>query len=442
MRVWSLIAASSVVLMSAGAVSAQSLIQSPEFAAPDIYGRGKNIGVLERERPDYDAVGIHAGGFTIYPKLDVETDYIDNVFAAATGEKSDVTFSINPVITAQSNWGRHSLSLQASVDQTEFSHYASEDTTAWYVRADGRIDVHGQSYINFGADVQHQYEPRGNAVSIGNTAHPVSYDTEGLYVRGVYGEDRIRASFDGAFRNIAYDNVAVLTQVPGGVFAGIAQESLRNLYSYGGAGRIDYALTPDEAVFAKVTVTSSDYLHGTMNVSAATDRRDAVEVQALTGATFDITALTRGEVGVGYVDHDYQSRFYRALSGFSLAAKVDYFPSQLVTLSMVAARQVRDAAFSNASGFFANTIAVEADYELRRNIIVSAATGYEYDQFAGINRNDNVWNLQGQARYFLTRNIGIGATLSYADRQSTGAVATIGPKFTETRAGLSLVFQR
>jgi hypothetical protein len=438
MRIWSIIAASTALLLSAGGACAQSLIAVPDFGTPtDLYGRGKNTSVLERERPDYQAIGIHDGGFTIYPRLVVSGETDSNVYATPNG-KSDSLVRITPSVVAQSNWGRHSLTLTASAEQTVFDHYTAEDSTTWALRGVGRIDVHGQSYISVGGDIQHSVVARESEVTVIDTKHPVTFNTQGVYIRALYGEDRIRASVDGVYRNFQYDN----TTDTSGAFV---QEDERNFADYSGSGRVDYALSPDEALFGKASYDKLIYDLGTMNAplpaGAFTDKRNSTTWRALTGANFDISNLARGEIGVGYIDREYESDNFTPVKGFSAAAKVEYFPTRLLTVTVVAQRQVQDASFSTTGGFFQNIVTGEADYELRRNIIVSGAAGYEVDQFQGQNRTDHVWNVQGQGRYFMNRNVGIGATLSYANRDSNLAYPQ-APHFEETRFALSLVFQR
>ena len=437
MRIWSMIAVSSALLLSAGAATAQTLISVPDFGAPAIYGRGKNVSVLERDRPDYQAIGVHNGGFTIYPRIVVAVETIDNVYASPN-KTSDTAEVISPSVVAQSNWGRHSLSLYARLDESQYNHLKAEDTTAWVLQGNGRIDVHGESYINIGADLQHQFEARGSQVSVIDTVHPVAFNTQGFYIRGLYGEDRFRGALDANYRAFQYQNQTQTDGTP-------AIEDARDFHNYALGGRLDYALTPDEALFGKFTYTDTQYIHGTMDAAAPggafTDKRNSTETNTLVGGNFDITGLARGEVGVGYVDRKYQSVNFKEVAGLSVAAKVEYFPTQLLTLTLVGQRQVNDSSFSSTGGYFQNTITGEADYELRRNIIISGAGGYERDQFPGLNRNDSVWNGQLQGRYFLTRDVGLGAKLSYVKRDSNEPYPQ-APHYDETRFMLSLVFQR
>ena len=437
-------------LLAAGGAAAQALNEETDFGLPQYYGRGKNVSVMERERPDYQALGVHAGGFTVFPKLEVGLDYTDNAFAVSgssgnqqppfNGPKSDIGFIVSPSILAQSNWGRHALAVLASVKNEAFANYPSEDRTAYTVQSTGRIDVHGDSYINLGFDTEHDYEDRGSTTTQTQAAKPVSYDTQGIFARGLYSADRFRAALDLDFRNYHYFDVAQINPPIGGVPQPntIVDESLRD-FTQGRVGlRTDYALTPDEAVFAKFTVSEGDYFTG----NVFSPKRNYQETQYLVGANFDVTALTRGEIGLGFVDREYTLSFYRGISGLAAKVKVEYFPTQLVTVTLTGQRLVEDAAFSQAGGYFENLVTLGADWEAKRNIIVSALAGYEIDQFDGIDRTDTVANVKLIGRYFLSRYVGLGTTVSYTNRGSTGTPGLTGPVYDETRILFSLVFQR
>ncbi len=430
-------------LFFCGAVHAQSsapvIQQDTTYDIQQYYGRGKNVSVLERPRPEYEAIGIQVGGFFLYPKVESGLSYTDNVFASApdapaslypqsSGPKSDEVFTLNPSIVAQSNWGRHALRLLADVHDVDYFRYRSEDQLAYVLRADGIINVHGESTINLGVDASKQYEDRGNIYATSNTIRPVHYTTESAYVRGTYAQDRFRFGLSGDYRRYDYYNTAA---VGGGVIA----ENTRNQDVWTTGGRVDYALSPDTALFAKIDYTKDHY---DIN-SVFSPARNSTSTAVLGGVNFDITSLARGEIGVGYVDRSYDYAGYRSLKGLAAALKVEYFPTQLMTVTVDVKRRPEDAAFETAGGFFQNSVIGTVDYELRRNWIVSAAAGYEADNFQGAPRNDTVWNAGLATRYFLSRHVGISGNLGYIDRDSSGAAA--GPRYKTTRVGVALVFQ-
>ncbi len=444
-RVSSLALAIGMTVSVTGA-AAQALNEETDFGLPQFYGRGKNVSVMERDRPDYQATGLRVGGFTVLPKIEMGLDYTDNLFAVNgnsgstspypfNGPKTDIGFVVDPSIAIQSNWGRHSLTALANVREEEFADFPSENRTAYSAQTYGRIDVHGDSYLTMGIDGEHDYEDRGSTVTQEQAVTPVPYDTQGAFFRGVYGEDRLQAELEGDVRNFHYDSVNQLnlngTQSP-------IDEALRDFTQGQIGGRVNFALTPDEAVFIKTDYSDGDYLYG----AVGSPKRNYDEVRVLGGANFDITALARGEIGLGYVDRDYALASYHGIKGFAASAKIEYFPTQLLTLTLTGQRLVQDAAFSTASGYFENLVTLGADWEVKRNFILSGLVSEEIDQFQGISRTDDLTDFKLIGHYFINRNVGLNATFVYSDRTSNGAPLTIGPIYDETRFLISVVLQR
>src|SRR4051794_39030251 len=58
----------------------------PIYTVPASAQAGQAVGVLERERPAYDAKGIPLGGFRLYPQLNFDTAHDDNVFRLPAGQ--------------------------------------------------------------------------------------------------------------------------------------------------------------------------------------------------------------------------------------------------------------------------------------------------------------------------------------------------------------------
>jgi hypothetical protein len=430
-------------LFFAGAVRAQTSAplfqQDTTYDIEQYYGRGKNVSVLERPRPEYEAAGIQTGGFFLYPKVESGLSFSDNVFASASDAapsiypqsgppKSDESFSLRPSIVAQSDWGRHGLRLQADIQNVDYFRYRTEDQLGYLLKADGLINIHGDSALNLGLSTAKQYEDRGNVYESSGTKRPVHYTTENAYVRGSYVQDRFRFGLTGDYSRFDYYNAAA-------VAGGIIPENTRNQGTWVGTGRLEYALSPDTAVFAQVDYGKTHYDISTV----ASPARDSQSTQVLGGVNFDLTSLARGEIGLGYVDRDYDYFAYRSLKGLAAALKVEYFPTQLMTVTLNVKRRPQDAAFESAGGFFQTSATGTVDYELRRNWIVSAAGGYESDDFQGASRTDSVWNGGIATRYFLSRHVGISGNVGYIDRDSSGAAP--GPRYKTTRVGIALVFQ-
>ena len=85
----------------------------------------------------------------------------------------------------------------------------------------------------------------------------------------------------------------------------------------------------------------------------------------------------------------------------------------------------------------ANAVQIGLDYELRRNVIVSLAAGYEKDRFFGQLRKDNVATSDARVKYLLNRFSSISAYYQFTARSSDVPVFN----FDKHRVGLNVTAQ-
>ena len=76
----------------------------------------RGAGVLDRPKPELEPLGVRAGGFLIFPKVELGTSYDDNVFATENNEEGDFLFQVLPTVTVESDFNRHLLSFSAGAN--------------------------------------------------------------------------------------------------------------------------------------------------------------------------------------------------------------------------------------------------------------------------------------------------------------------------------------
>lgn len=402
----------------------------PATSLAQDYSRGRNVSVTQRERPEYDAVGMRAGGFTLLPKVEISGQSLSNALAAGSNEQSDTALIVAPSILARSNWGRHALQLQGNLTVKRNKDFSGNDQTAGSLQALGRVDIYGQSYMTVLVDGGRAYDDRFSSGFPQSAADLPKYGTASLAVRGVYEAGRVRTSGGIEARSIDYNTVKSVTGTR--IDLNGRDVDITKL-----TGRVEYGLNPDAAVFGEFAYTISSYGHsgGIFGPS-----RDSKETAGLVGANFDITRLARGEVGIGYVKREYDSPSYRSIPGVTARAKIEYLPTQLLTLTFNAKRSVVDSVDLTSGGYFSTSAGLLADYELRRNLLVNAKVDYTKEDYRGIDRNDKVATIGVGARYLVNRTVSLGASISRYDRESSGANAY--RSFDSTDVFLTLVLKR
>jgi len=130
---------------------------------------------------------------------------------------------------------------------------------------------------------------------------------------------------------------------------------------------------------------------------------------------------------------------YKPINGPSAKVQVQWFPTQMTTVTVVGQRAVGDAGVPGSAGFLLSTGSVQIDHELLRNLILTAQGSYGTDQYNGINRTDDVASAGLSANWLLTHHVGLTLAYTYTDQSSSGAQK--GLSFEDNRLMLSANLQ-
>jgi hypothetical protein len=390
----------------------------------------RNVGVLDRPRPDYDAAGMRSGAFVILPRLTTTVDFDDNIYAGSTQKTSDTVVLIQPEVTVRSDWSRNMIEGYARAAFSEYASHSSENTTEFEVRGNGRFDIADDSNLNGGARYARLMEPRYLSTTTQNVRHPVRYDLSGLNFGGVQTFNRLRLVGDVKLMDYSYDNAQ-------NTLGQSVLEQDRDRTEWFESGRVEYAYSPDTALFVAGSLNQRSYR---LKPPASLFNRDSNGFDLAAGARLDLSHLARGEFQLGYLSQDYDSNLFHSVNGVSMHGKVDFFATPLTTVTVSADRAVGDAADPRASGYLTTDVGAEVDHELRRNIILTAKVSYGRDEYKGIQRTDDRWNARIGATYLLNRNVGVSIHYDYLDISSSGGDRINSYKVNQLL--VSLVLQR
>eukprot|EP01039_Chlorochromonas_danica_P012356 gene12356-14110_t len=150
-------ASSAVLACALGLFSTSALAQTQ---AVDEQAASRNAGVLDRARPDFDAVGIRAGSFLILPKATTTVDVSDNIYASTTNAVSDTGGVFQPEVTIRSDWSRNLLEMYARAAFSTYASHGSENATEAEIRGSGRYDIQEGWNLNGGLGYAYLAEPR------------------------------------------------------------------------------------------------------------------------------------------------------------------------------------------------------------------------------------------------------------------------------------------
>jgi hypothetical protein len=417
-------------LTAAGTAGAQSfggIEQAPQ------YSRGYNTAVRERPHPEWAPIDLDLGGFTLQPQIALTTLYNSNEKYASENAQSDVSFRIQPALQLGSNWNRNGFGLTAFLAQTEYARFSEDDSTEYGVTGTGRLDVQNDLTVDLRASDQHLVLARSDPDVPVDSLGPAMFDRQNF--QGTVTKTLPRFQLQGvvAVRNEDYGHVGA---PDGGEYDFTGRNGTYTSYS----GRVSYGLSPAVAVFVGGLYDQS-FRPKFNNVA-----QDADGVNLAGGVNFDLTRLARGEIAVGYLYQEYDTPNTPADSGVAFSANLQYFPTQLTTISISADRNSAPASVAGSPGGISLDGSVTVDHELLRNVILTAgaqAGQIDYRNFrinnAVENRTDRSYGGSLGATYLMNRLVSWEAQYAYVDYHSTDALRR---SYTDSRLSLTLRLTR
>lgn len=418
----------SLILAAAGVAGAlPTLAMAQTDAGP--FARDRNVSVKERARPAYDAQGVRSGAFLVYPKMEATVSNLDNVFATALGQVSDTVVTASPSVRAVSQWSRHQVEAYANASAFRYDKVSSQNNTAYAVGGSGRVDVVRGTSFSPSASFSHIVEPRTSAEAPDQPAEGIEYDQTVLDFFAEHESGAVRFEGRVGARKSTFDDARLQS---GAVF----NTSYRDNTSVEGQARVAYAVSPALSLYVAGIANRWNFKD-----SLTTDiGRDSHGYQVAVGSNFDISRLARGEVQVGYLNQEFSDRRAGNVDGLAVLGTVEYFPTQLITLTASAERSVRATGVIGAAAALHSQASIQADYELFRNVILSARVQKAQDDYRGNDRKDDLTGLMFGGQYLLNRNLGLNIIYNRDEQDSSGLQR--GRTFTADRVQLGVVLQR
>jgi hypothetical protein len=280
-----------------------------------------------------------------------------------------------------------------------------------------------------GASFGHQSEPRTSASSQLQSEEPIEYDVTSAYVAATRTSGRVKLSGRGDIRDFNYEDGVTSTGV-------VVDQDDRDRTVSALTGRVDVALSPATALFLQGTANDRDYDVASTLTTAA---RDSSGFELLAGANFELGAVARGEVAAGYIEQNFDESVYEDLSGLGARVSLEWFPTQLTTVTLTGARTIEDSAIVGSGGYVSVNTALQIDHEFRRNVILSGQVSYGNDDYDGIDRTDKRIGVTATATYLINRHLGASLSASHYEQNSDGADS--GVNFDINKLMVSLVTQ-
>ena len=153
---------------------------------------------------------------------------------------------------------------------------------------------------------------------------------------------------------------------------------------------------------------------------------------------FELAAPFRGEIAVGSFEDDRDDPTFGKTNGLNVAANVQWFPTQLTTVTFQANRGVSDTGLLTAASAVNTGYGVRVDHELLRNVLLFGRVRQEKNDYQGatIDREDKALSAGIGAAWKLNKNARVETEYSFRSQDSSGVNA--GPSLDQNVISVGL----
>ena len=379
----------------------------PSLADPDNREQvpPEDTPVKNRQQPGYEPVGIRAGSWMFSPSLISGGFYDSNVFSSNTVKRSDIAAVFEPSLRARTLWDQHGIDLKLDAQSTVYNQNSGLDQTNASLKGNAWFDIAHDLAVLTNFQIAHLNEGVGTLNSPANAVQPTPYNL-------LSGDVSLRKEFNRLTTSIGLRTDSYEFGTTRAQDGTIINQSSRDGQIYSVHGRVDYAFSSTLGWFSAVEGNERN-IRGTPGHTL-----DSQGYRALSGFTVELTNLISAEFGAGYVQQRFVDPTIGTIEGPTYRARLTWRPTRLLDVHFNAEQLVTQTADTSSVGVLANALQLGADYELRRNIILSLAAGYESDRFFGQLRKDHVITSDASIKYLLNRFGAISVFYRYTARNS------------------------
>jgi hypothetical protein len=352
--------------------------------------------------------GVPLGAFRLYPTLQLNANYDDNIYRTDAGVVDDSFFTEVPGFVLQSNWLRHELNLFGNVTAYQYASKSSENRNDWNLGGSGRLDITNGFDLIANGSYNLLHEARTSPDQPGYAKSPTEYSLGQAHAAIGYHPYHFSFTVGGDYSRYDYDP----TQLIG--FADLNNND-RNRDEYSGYVKGGYEFSPGYAVFIQANYRDIQY-------DLKTDRtglnRTNHGYSMNSGLDMLVTDLIKGQIFIGYLKENYAVGL-SDVSGFNFGANVDWNPSPFWTLHLTASRTPSATTVAKASASDDQTVRLGVDYAILPTVTIVAHGSYTDSDFLGSVRHDKYSEGGIGATYFANRYVDLKVEFTHQERSSS-----------------------
>ncbi len=368
------------------------------------------VSVRARQRDAFQPDGIRIGNYVLFSEVGFRAGWTaDSAQTTRTGDHSRFQVAPDFAFELHSQFQRHQLDFKVEgrpigLDDGEVRAIDGQIKTNWRIAIDHANSFYGSAAMSIRHEEDLADERPGG---VGSRSSITKSNVEAGYALRT---GRIDAAIGARYQRWDFSDVAL----------GDGTQISHDAHDYGLLQpfvQLGYRLSPGYKVFASVGGRWQD------NRGDGVIDRDARGSEAHAGVELELSPVMRLMLKAGYVAQDYLQPGLIDIGALVWQGRLEWLVTPLLTVSLGSQRDVTSTGYGTASGRLVTAHSLRADYEMWRNLLLSAEASVRTVDYFGENRDDTILVGSLGAEYMAGKHWRL--TLGYEHQQLTSNLSDL-----------------
>lgn len=348
--------------------------------------------------------GYMVGSFRIRPSVSLSETYNDNILYSQSGELDDWITVITPTLKANSNWSKHSLSVEAGLTAGRYNEYDAENYTDYWVNLKGSYDIDETSELFGGFGLTFDHEGRD---SPDYDQQPTTYYSRNAHAgyKKIIGDTTLRVA--GTYEELQFENVISAT--------GINDYSYRDRELIGLGVRASHKLNTRSQVYIQGLLDWRDY---DQNTDRNGYQRDSDGYRVSLGLKNDYGKGNRAEAYIGVISQDYDDNRFDSVDEIDFGGDVKWRAGENTVISGNLKRTLNETTVSASPGYLRTSAFARVDHRVSEKTVPYFRLGYTQNDYQQNVREDDNYFAEAAINYYLSSNVTLTGGVLYSERDS------------------------